>query len=57
MDKRFFAVLRNNIECAFCEETNCPFRYEPNHSIKINGLWHRCKKEYEKRLNKTSGNK
>ncbi|MBO5142194.1 MAG: hypothetical protein J6C46_04235 [Clostridia bacterium] len=26
----FFQVLKNNLECAFCKEKNCPARYYPD---------------------------
>lgn len=56
VDKKFFLTIKSNIECAFCKEINCPLRYQPEHAKKVNGLWHRCKKEYEKRLDKASRN-
>ena len=53
MDKRFFKVLRDNLDCAFCKEKLCPMRYYPNHhkmvsTIRIGG----CKKEMERRYKK-----
>ncbi len=57
VDKKLFMVIKNNIECAFCKQPNCPLRYQPEHFIKINGLKHICKKEYEKRINNACGMK
>ena len=34
----FFRVLKNNLECAFCREKNCPARYYPNKKVMILGL-------------------
>lgn len=52
MAKKFFSVLKNNIECAFCKEHECPIKYEPDHSKRDGELWIRCKKEQEKKLKK-----
>ena len=26
----FFQVLKNNLQCAFCKEKDCPAKYQPN---------------------------
>ncbi len=56
VDKKFFSIIKGNIECAFCKEPNCPLRYEPYHAKKDNGLWKRCKKEYEKDMKRVCNN-
>lgn len=44
MKKNLLSVTKNNIECAFCKEKNCSFRYEPNHSLSIEGIRVYCTK-------------
>ncbi len=57
MVKRFFKVLKNNIECTFCEFKDCPMKYCPNHSIP-DGLYEKvCKKVYEEKINRILNNK
>lgn len=53
MDRNFFKVLRDNLDCAFCKEPLCPMRYYPNHrrmvgTTRLGG----CKKEMERRYKK-----
>ena len=31
----FFRVLKNNLECAFCREKNCPARYYPDREKRL----------------------
>ena len=53
MVKRFFKVLKNNIECTFCEFKDCPMKYCANHSIP-DALYEKvCKKVYEEKINRT----
>ncbi len=57
VDKKFFKVIKNNIECAFCKEPNCPLRYEPDHSMSYEGTRFGCKKDFEKREKKAFSKK
>lgn len=52
MKKNLFSVTKDNIECAFCKEKNCPLRYEPNHIMLIDGSRISCTKDFEKRKRK-----
>lgn len=52
MDKHFFKVLKNNLECVSCEYKDCPIKYYPEH-YKREGLYRKiCEKEYEKKVEK-----
>jgi len=51
MNRTLFSVIKNNIECAFCKEVNCPLRYHSKHEVRgPDGTRSSCKKEYEKRI-------
>ena len=55
--KKIFKVIKNNLECAFCKEPNCPLRYEPDHSMILGGTRLGCKKDFEKREKEVFGKK
>lgn len=56
--RRFFLVLKGNIECAFCKYSqNCPMQYYPDHKIRDGLICRVCQREKEKREKKILNSK
>ena len=52
-ERKFFKVLKNNIECAFCKyKKDCPMQYYPEHKMRFGKRFHSCKKVLKKREEK-----
>ena len=57
----FLSVLKSNLKCAFCKNSNCPVRYFPDRKIVkySNGSRYvtRCEKDLKRRENQIYRNK